>query len=178
MNGATQEVILVSSTGTVLGIADKLVAHQTPGRLHLAFSIFVFTSKGELLLQRRSDAKHLFASLWSNTCCSHPQPNESVELAAQRRIGEELGMTLDVESLGTFEYRAYDNKSGLTEYELVHVFAGVSDETPMPNPEEVQETKALPLSIVLTDLSQNPAAYTPWFQPGLEMAGDWWRTRR
>jgi len=87
-------------------------------------------------------------------------------------------MTLDVESLGTFEYRAYDEKSGLTEHELVHVFAGVSDESPTPNPEEVMETKALPLSFVLADLARNPAAYTPWFQPGLEIARDWWRTRR
>lgn len=160
-----------------MGIADKRVVHQTPGRLHLAFSIFVFTSKGELLLQRRSDVKHLFASLWSNSCCSHPQPNESIELAAQRRIGEELGMALDVESLGTFEYRAYDKQSGLTEHELVHVFAGVSDETPKPNPEEIRETRALPLSFVLADLSRNPASYTPWFRLGLELARNWWHTR-
>lgn len=177
MNGSAQEVILVSGTGAVLGIADKRVAHQTPGRLHLAFSIFVFTSKGELLLQRRSDTKHLFASLWSNSCCSHPRPNESLELAAERRLGEELGLALDVEKLGTFEYRAYDGQSGLTEHELVNVFAGVSDGTPRPNPEEIRETRTLPLSFVLADLSQNPAVYTPWLQPGLEMARDWWGTR-
>jgi isopentenyl-diphosphate delta-isomerase len=173
----TEEVILVSSTGAVLGTADRSDAHQSPGTLHLAFSVFVINSRGELLLQRRSDTKDLFASLWSNSCCSHPRPNESLELAARRRLGEELGMAVNLENLGTFEYRAVDRKSGLTEHELVHVFAGISDETPKPNPEEIRETKALPLSLVLADLSDNPVAYTPWLRSGLEMARDWWPSR-
>ena len=86
-------------------------------------------------------------------------------------------MAVNLENLGTFEYRAVDRQSGLTEHELVHVFAGISDETPKPNPEEIRETRALPISLVLADLSDNPVAYTPWLRSGLEMARDWWPSR-
>lgn len=91
-------------------------------------------------------------------------------------MDEELGIALDLETLGTFEYRAFDRRSGLIEHELVNVFAGVSDETARPNPEEIGETRMLSPYLILADLAVNPAAYTPWLRSGLEMANDWWRS--
>ena len=88
----TQEVILVTETDEPVGTLEKMQAH-TEGLLHRAFSVFIFDNKGRILLQQRSGEKYHGAQLWSNTCCSHPYPDEDVEDAAIRRLKEEMGFT-------------------------------------------------------------------------------------
>ena len=68
-------VILVDTNDSPIGQMEKLEAHQK-GELHRAFSIFIFNTKGELLLQQRALDKYHAAGLWANTCCSHPRPKE------------------------------------------------------------------------------------------------------
>jgi isopentenyl-diphosphate delta-isomerase len=65
---------LVDEDGTTIGTAEKLSAHVAPGRLHRAFSVFLFDEKGRLLLQRRALGKYHSPGVWSNTCCGHPYP--------------------------------------------------------------------------------------------------------
>ena len=74
-------VILVDHEDREIGLAPKMEAHQK-ALLHRAFSVFVFNSVGELLLQQRSLDKYHSGGLWTNTCCSHPLPGESVNQAA------------------------------------------------------------------------------------------------
>jgi len=85
-----QQVILVDEHDNALGAMDKMEAHQK-GLIHRAFSIFIFNSRGEMLLQQRALTKYHSAGLWSNSCCSHPCPGEEVKEAAIRRLNEELG---------------------------------------------------------------------------------------
>jgi len=89
------EVILVDSEDNVLGSMEKMEAHQK-GVLHRAFSVLLFNSKGEALLQKRSATKYHSAGLWTNTCCSHPKPNEPLEAAIHRRLKEEMGIQIQL----------------------------------------------------------------------------------
>src|ERR1700733_15003891 len=132
-----EEVILVDETDTPLGKMEKMEAHRK-ALLHRAFSVFIFNSKGEMLLQRRAPGKYHSGGLWTNACCSHPRPGEETSQAAKRRLFEELGFTTPLEKIFDFTYKSeFDN--GLTEHEYDHVYVGQYDQGVYPNQEEVCE---------------------------------------
>lgn len=156
------QVILVNDQDVQVGSMDKLEAHQK-GCLHRAFSIFIFNTKGEMLLQQRADTKYHSGGLWTNTCCSHPLPGEDTIVAAHRRLQEEMGFDTALTPAFQFVYRtAFDN--GLIEYEYDHVFTGFSDALPEVDPTEVKRYRyALPAEI-FSDILTHPALYTAWFK--------------
>jgi isopentenyl-diphosphate delta-isomerase len=84
-------VILVDENDIAIGTMEKMEAHLK-GELHRAFSVMVFNSQGELLLQKRARQKYHSGGLWTNTCCSHPMPGENPDHAARRRLREEMGI--------------------------------------------------------------------------------------
>jgi isopentenyl-diphosphate delta-isomerase len=157
-----EEVILVDETDTPLGKMEKMEAHKK-ALLHRAFSVFIFNSKGEMLLQRRASGKYHSPGLWTNACCSHPRPGEETHSAALRRLKEELGITTTLTKLFDFTYRsAYDN--GLTEFEFDHVFAGVYDDRDIrPDPAEVSDFCFRSPEDIQVDLQRSPTKYTTWF---------------
>ena len=154
-----EEVILVDKNDVEVGTMEKMEAHRDGGTLHRAFSVFVFNTDGDLLLQRRAEHKYHSGGLWTNTCCSHPRPGETVREAANRRLVEELGMECKLVELFSFEYKA-ELDGGMTEWELDHVLLGLSDLDPQINPDEVAEYKYMPLSEIDLDLKSNPDHYT------------------
>lgn len=158
-----EEVILVDSNDVELGTMEKMEAHRNGGTLHRAFSVFVFNTKGELLLQRRAHHKYHSGGLLTNTCCSHPRPGETVREAGNRRLREEMGMECKLVELFSFEYKA-ELDSGMTEWELDHVLLGLSDVHPVINPEEVDEYLYMPLDEIDMDIKENPNNYTEWFK--------------
>ena len=155
-------VILVDENDHQIGLMEKHAAHIGP-HLHRAFSIFVFNSKGELLLQQRALSKYHSPGLWTNTCCSHPRDGETLEQATSRRLSEEMGMTCETEEAYTFIYQAPVGE-GLTEYELDHVWIGVSDDVPFINKEEVESWKYMSLDDIAADIQTYPENYTEWFK--------------
>jgi isopentenyl-diphosphate delta-isomerase len=155
-------VVLVNEHDDEVGLMPKLEAHEK-GLLHRAFSVFVFNSDGNLLLQKRADSKYHSAGLWSNTCCSHPYPGEEVMAGATRRLKEEMGFTADLKFIYSFIYKAALENS-LTEHELDHVFFAISDLKPVPNPEEVSDYKYVSPRALAKDLKTNPGAYTEWLK--------------
>ena len=157
-----EQVILVDQEDVPRGRMNKLEAHEK-GLLHRAFSVFIFNSKRELLLQQRALGKYHSGGLWTNTCCSHPRIGESNIQAAQRRLKEEMGMDCDLSYLFKFTYKA-EFKDGLTEHEVDHVFFGLSDELPVINPDEVETYKYMDLETLADDIYINPSAYTPWLR--------------
>ena len=157
-----ENVILVDENDTQIGIMEKMAAHIVP-RLHRAFSIFIFNSKGELLLQQRALSKYHSPSLWTNTCCSHPRQGESLEDATSRRLKEEMGMTCEMHEVFTFIYKAPVGL-GLTEHEFDHVWFGQSDDIPIINTEEVESWKYMSLSDIAEDMKTHPEIYTEWFK--------------
>ena len=162
MNPETEWVVLVDPEDRPLGTMEKMEAHRL-GVLHRAFSVFVFNSKGHLLIHQRAHEKYHSGGLWTNTCCSHPRPEEGVVDAAQRRLMEEMGMRCQLEPKFSFVYRA-DLDHGMIEHELDHVLIGYSDVPPVPNPEEVCETLYIPIPDLEADLEARPEKYTAWFK--------------
>ena len=155
-------LILVDSNDKKWGKLEKSLVHQL-GILHRAFSVFIFNSKGELLLQQRAITKYHSGGLWTNTCCSHPVYGEEIPDAIERRLKEEMGINCSTEFAFQFQYKAaLDN--GMTEHELDHVYFGYSDEQPVPSDDEVMNWKYLDIHTIEHDLVANPAHYTEWFK--------------
>ncbi|MGE5519987.1 MAG: isopentenyl-diphosphate Delta-isomerase [Candidatus Dadabacteria bacterium] len=157
-----EKVILVNTLDTQIGVMEKEQAHRT-GKLHRAFSVFIFNNKGELLLQKRSVNKYHSGGLWSNTCCSHPLPGEETLKAAHRRLEEEMGLKSDLQYTFKFLYHAVIDEQ-MTEHEIDHVFIGHSDNTPRVNYAEAEDWKYVDTDIIFKDIQLNPTHYTVWFQ--------------
>jgi isopentenyl-diphosphate Delta-isomerase len=155
-------VILVNTDDHEIGIMEKMEAHRK-ALLHRAISVFVFNPEGEWLLQRRAFDKYHSQGLWTNTCCSHPYPGESVKDAAKRRLLEEMGMVCDLDELFTFTYMEKLDE-GLTEHEFDHVFFGTSERFPDVNNKEVMEWKYIGFNDLLEDIMLHPLKYTIWFR--------------
>jgi isopentenyl-diphosphate delta-isomerase len=157
-----EQVILVDKEDNQIGLMPKLEAHEK-AVLHRAFSVFIFNSKNELMLQQRAMHKYHSPGLWTNTCCSHQREGEGNTDAGKRRLMEEMGFTTDLKETISFIYKApFDN--GLTEHELDHILVGYYNETPVINPEEVADWKWMSLEAVKDDISLNPEYYTAWFK--------------
>ncbi len=158
----TEYVVLVDAKDRELGLMEKMEAHRK-GCLHRAFSVFVFNSKNELLLQRRAFSKYHSGGLWTNTCCSHPRKGESCTEGAHRRLQEEMGFTCALKHAFSFTYRSALN-NGLIEHEFDHVFMGHFDGEPAINKTEVEEWKPVAMEVVRKDMHQHPDHYTVWFR--------------
>lgn len=159
------DVILVDEQDNPVGTMEKMEVHQK-ALLHRAFSVFIFNSKGEMLLQKRSGTKYHSAGLWTNACCSHPRPGETTQFAAQKRLKEEMGFNTELQEVFSFVYRApFDN--GLTEHEFDHVFIGTYDGVINPNPEEVSGYRYQSIDQLKSSISKNPGDYTEWFKIAL-----------
>jgi isopentenyl-diphosphate delta-isomerase len=169
------QVILVNERDEPTGVIGKMEAHER-GFLHRAFSIFIFNSKGELLLQQRALNKYHSAGLWTNTCCSHPQPGEETLAVAHRRLQEEMGFTTALEKVFDFIYKA-DVDNELTEFELDHVFAGHYDGPVEYNREEVMNVQYKSMAELKRSIQENPFMYTIWFRLAFPNIEDWWKTR-
>lgn len=155
-------VILVDQNDRELGYMPKNEAHLK-AQLHRAISVFVLNDEGHWLLQRRALTKYHSAGLWTNTCCTHPLPNESNIDAASRRLQQEMGMQCELREIFHFIYKEQlDNQ--MTEYELDHVFIGYSNDMPQPNTMEVMEYKYIPIDQLISDIEIRPMNYTVWFK--------------
>jgi isopentenyl-diphosphate delta-isomerase len=154
-------VILVDEQDKAIGKMEKHQAH-VEGVLHRAFSIFIFNSEKELLLQKRASSKYHCGGLWTNACCSHPRENENTQDAANRRLEEEMGMQCSLTPIFTFVYKAgFEN--GLTEHEFDHVFFGESNQTPKINTEEVEAYRYISMDDLQQEIKEFPEKFTPWF---------------
>ncbi|GAL85218.1 hypothetical protein MYP_2447 [Sporocytophaga myxococcoides] len=152
---------MVDQNDSEKGIMEKMEAHQK-GELHRAFSIFIFNSADELLLQKRASSKYHSGGLWTNTCCSHPAPGASITEEAEKRLFEEMGFSTNLQKIFSFIYKAELN-NGLTEYEYDHVFIGTFDGIPDINPNEVEDWKFVKLEDLKQDIQEYPERYTKWF---------------
>lgn len=166
-----EEIILVNEQDQPIGVEEKLKAHKE-GLLHRAFSVFIYQKLQDqiyFLLQRRHPDKYHCGGLWTNTCCSHPRPSESIEEGATRRLYEEMSLRTPLNRVGAFCYKAeFDN--GLIEHEYDHVLIGElkapdSIASICVNPKEVSDYRWMTISEIEKELSKNAHLYTPWFEP-------------
>ncbi len=143
---------------------EKLETHRR-GLRHKAVSVFVLRGE-DVLIQRRALGKYHTPGLWANTCCTHPDWDETALDCAHRRLDEELGLRgLTLRHAGQVEYRA-DVGGGLTEHEVVEIFtaqAGPSLAT-NPNPDEVEATRWVDRTALMREISDHPERFTPWLR--------------
>lgn len=155
-------VVLVDDENNVIGRAGKRATHHSHTPLHRGFSVFLFDSKGRTLLQQRAFSKQTWPGVWSNSCCGHPAPGETVEAAAARRLEFELGLA-GVELtciLPDFRYRA--EKDGVVENEICPVFIGFTDADANPNPEEVASTRWIDWREFAASVDDPTSEISPW----------------
>jgi isopentenyl-diphosphate delta-isomerase len=164
-------VTLVDTAGSPTGIADLLDAHTGKGKLHKAFSVYVFNpKKTAMLIQQRSTKKMLWPLIWANTCCSHPYEHEEPQAAGERRLQEELGFSCKLRMGSSFVYRAEDPAGKGVEHEHVTILLGEAKESiPLtPDLDEVAAWKWKKIDELQREFEQNPEMYTPWFKLGLK----------
>lgn len=156
------DILLVDEDNNPIGEGEKMEVHRR-GLLHRAFSIMIYNSNKEVLLQRRAACKYHCPGLWSNACCSHPRPGEHLLMAAKRRLKEEMGFSIPLKEVGVeFIYRV---KIGdLIEYEYDHLLYGQFDGNPSLNPEEADDWKWMSFTDLRSSMKKKPESYTPWFR--------------
>ena len=157
----SEQVILVDENDNEVGQKEKLAAHEA-GDLHRAFSVILLNPKGQMLIHKRAANKYHCPGLWTNACCSHPRPSESIMDAAHRRLSEELNTDSALRKLFTFHYKA-ELENGLIEHEFDHVLLGFLNEGPVPNPAEIAAVRWIDKELLMEEIGQNEAEYTPWF---------------
>lgn len=171
-----EQVILVDENDQQIGVLEKMEAHEK-ALLHRAFSVFIFNDEGKMLLQKRAISKYHSGGLWTNACCSHPRPNETVFAAANRRLQEEMGFETALKPAFQFTYKAaFDN--GLTEYEYDHVFVGTFNGEIFLNAKEADSYSFTFINDVEVNVQQNPLLYTEWFKIALPKVKQWLQTNK
>lgn len=152
---------------------DKIAAHMK-GLQHYAFSIFLFDSLGNLLIQKRAKGKYHSGGLWSNTCCSHPLSVHSIneiENEAKSRLFYEMGIcdvSLDFEFLYSYNEQCSDYK----ENEVDYIFSCVSEQTPRINEEEVSDYRWINIKTLKKEMQSSPEMFTIWFRQIIELHSD------
>ncbi|MCZ6457744.1 MAG: isopentenyl-diphosphate Delta-isomerase [Gammaproteobacteria bacterium] len=156
-----EALILVDAADTIVGYLDKSACHDGDGILHRAFSVFLFNSAGQLLIQQRASNKRLWPDYWSNSCCSHPRQGEVVDVAAGRRVEQELGMHCDLTFTYKFEYSASFAGAG-TEHELCWVYLGQTTDEPVINTTEIRDWRWIDPAELSAELHARADTFTPW----------------
>jgi isopentenyl-diphosphate delta-isomerase len=159
-------VVLVNEQDEQIGSMPKLEAHQK-GLLHRAFSILVYNSKNEMLIHQRAIGKYHSEGLWTNACCSHPKPGETIIEAAHRRLKEEMNFDCHLQLKFDFIYKT-SLENNLFEHEFDHVLSGVFDGVFIPNSDEVMDFRWVNLSDLKAEVKAKPEAFTFWFKLILE----------
>jgi isopentenyl-diphosphate Delta-isomerase len=166
MNGLASDsdaLILVDEADRSLGFLSKALCHEGRGVLHRAFSLLIFNERGELLIQQRAASKRLWPMYWSNSCCSHPRADESLETATQRRLYEELGISCPLQFLFKFQYQAQFDATG-AENELCSVFVGKSLDPIRVDSDEICAWRWIgPEALQREIAALGESAFTPWF---------------
>ena len=170
MAAESDSLILVDESDREVGHLSRELCHEGRGVLHRAFSLLIFNARGELLLQRRAAGKRLWPLYWSNSVCSHPRRNESMDSAIQRRLHEELGIRCPLSFLFKFQYHAQFDARG-SENELCSVFIGRHAGPVRPNREEIAAWRWIGVDELNAEISAGARNFTPWFV--LEWARIW-----
>ena len=158
-----EPLVLVNDADDEVGFATKQHCHDGDGLLHRAFSVFLFSSDGDVLLQQRSSQKRLWPGAWSNSCCSHPRRGETLSGAIDRRLREELALEAPLRFLFKFRYHARYASAG-AEHEMCHVFVGPLLGQPTVNANEIASTTMMPAALLDEELAARPDRYTPWLK--------------
>ena len=161
MSASIEHVVLVDEQNNVLGTADKYQVHGENTPLHRAFSVFIFDQQNRLLLQQRAECKKTWPGVWSNSCCGHPELNETNEDAVRRRCLYELGIELQNLEFAS-PYRYCFTHLGVMENEICPIFVARYQGELNENESEVKSTQWVAWADWLQLIDETPEQYSPW----------------
>jgi len=155
-------VVVLDARGRPVGTLPKARAHHADTPFHLAFSCHVVDASGRVLLTRRAATKPTWPATWTNACCGHPAPGETLRQAVTRRLAQELGLTPVRMGLALpdFTYRA--EQGGVVEHELCPVVIAEVDAEPAPDPDEVDDLAWVTWEAVVGRVGTRPESLSPW----------------
>jgi isopentenyl-diphosphate delta-isomerase len=154
-------VVLLTEDGAKIGAEAKRSVHRADTPLHLAFSCYIFDRRGRFLMTRRALDKVTFPGLWTNSCCGHPAPGESVAAAARRRSVAELGIEILPPEIALPGFRYTANMNGIVENEICPVLLARTDGQPDVDPSEVCDTDWIAWSEFVDRAAHDPSI-SPW----------------
>jgi 16S rRNA (adenine1518-N6/adenine1519-N6)-dimethyltransferase len=147
---------VVDENDRVIGQAPRSAVHAQKLR-HRAVHIFVFNSRGELLLQKRSARKDEYPLCYTSSASGHLSAGETYEMAAPRELEEELGLTGNLERLAKFP------AGPETSQEHTVLYRTTSDQAPRIDPEEIDAVTFHPPAEIAAMISREPQAFSPCF---------------
>ncbi len=155
-------VVVLDARGRPVGTLPKARAHHADTPFHLAFSCHVVDASGRVLLTRRAAGKLTWPATWTNACCGHPAPGETLRQAVSRRLAQELGLTPVRMGLALpdFTYRA--EQGGIVEHELCPVVVAEVGSHPVPDPDEVDDVAWVSWDAVVGRAGSRPESLSPW----------------
>jgi len=160
-----EQVVLVDEKNNPIGTAEKDTVHTKHTPLHRGFSLFLFNTRGQVLITQRSWSKKAFPGVWPNAVCGHPKPNERAVDAAVRRLKDELGIDVnDVKKLcevAPYRYRFVD-ANGIIENEICPILVGVYEKDPVVHSDEVAGWQWINWKQFLKNTSEESPVYSPW----------------
>lgn len=178
-------LILINENDEVIGFEEKMKTHIN-GKLHRAFSLFIFDKdRKKMLIHRRADKKYHSGGLWTNSCCSHPRKGEDLRSAVVRRTKQELGLDLlekrinlnqmdsyeqGLHELGSFMY--YKKFIKCAEYEIDHVFylaLHTNEITLDVNENEISKVMWISINELENWLKISPDSFTTWFPKAFQL---------
>jgi isopentenyl-diphosphate Delta-isomerase len=161
-------IVLLDAQGRAAGTAPKAPTHHDSTPLHLAFSCYLTDADGRVLITQRAHVKASFPSVWTNSCCGHPAPGESLREAVRRRVPAELGLSPESLTLvlPEFRYRA-TAANGVVENELCPVVRARATGELALDPDEVGSAEWRDWDACVK-LAAHPSA-SPWFREQMEV---------
>lgn len=138
----SEKVVLLNVSNEPIGSAPKLEIHHSNTPLHLAFSVYIFNNKNKFLITKRASVKKVWPNVWTNSCCGHPMPEETMENAIRRRAKFELGLELSIITniIPDYKYKTPPYK-GIIEHEFCPVYAARAITEVVKNNREVDDFK-------------------------------------
>lgn len=149
-----EEFEIVDENENIIGKAPRSECHKNPKFLHRSAGVFVFNSKGELLMERRSMLKDMGGGQWSISSWGHLDIGEDYEHAAKRELKEELGIDAPIRPLFKFTIRkSYES-------EIVQMYEAGHEGPFRPNTEEISELKFFGLGRLKSEMKKHPEEFT------------------
>lgn len=138
---ANEELLpLVDKNDEVIGTINRSAAHKNPHYIHRIVAILIYTSKGEMLIHKRSSTKDVLPGCWDLSAAGHVSSGEDYIEAAVHELYEEVGIKAsenDLKTLGKFLIKT----SWETEFCQIYRYNLKKKDTININKEEIEEAK-------------------------------------
>lgn len=154
--GASERFPVVDEEDRILGDAPRAEVHANNLR-HRAVHILLFNDAGDLFLQKRSRQKDRHPCLWDSSAAGHVDAGEEYDEAASRELGEELGVSADLERLVKLP------ASERTGQEFIWVYRGRHNGPFRLARQEIELGEFFPPELVAAWVAARPADFAPGF---------------